>query len=691
MWGAANTELSQPPAPTDPVRVADHVAEELAAQSAGDIVLYLRLRSFPEWDVPLMPDPAVLSPTDVEEQQARRESALAARAALFDDLSADLQATTTGAGGSVLGGMEKTGWLIVQVPRENAQQLIDHADTLRVDGPSSEGGPTVSLDLGDASGGDYLNNNRFIDASYDGGTANSARHSYGRITIGVLEQDGFESGACAFMNNAGCTSSRVKATFRCDNSPANRCLPGTVDNNVNTDVHGTLVTSMAIANYKDGQGNGKALGDPDWASSTCTSSSNCNGQPCESGLCAHSSTWETQHTGAATEAAAVLFGNVDLSSKSASYADMFDDSVDLGLDITNGSWSVGSDCDIASGSALEDVIEAAYDDGILPVMAAGNNDGDDATSCNLASPADLPKAFAVNAYDAGTSDCQNFPSTRCLLDQDSCPGGVGCSSRGGMDADVAGVGVVSDAVSGVNLVAPNYITSGTSSTTGSYGVQSGIAFVGTSAASPFVAGVAALVKDEYLTNGQSWVNSPGRLYTLMLMMSDRHFSDDPSSSTTWTHQLEATPSKYYGLGRAKVRLFENSEGLGVWGNDFSTVSLSANQSLTYTAWNSVSLPSGISLVKCVLHQQEDMSAKSDVSRLTLTVRLRSPSGGACTGTTSVTRTSSSYDLKKIAAIEGTSFTGKCVQVEVSSGGVTSDGAHAFVQCTYSGIDDDVAQ
>lgn len=704
VWRQANTTPLKAQATSGPPTINKNVAKHVAGAGAEEILeLDLKLRDFPEWNVPLAPRGTDMSPADVQAQMERRARAIAEREALFDSMAAGTVRQVEAAGGSVVARHRKGGWLSVKVPFAAFGALAKSGALARIDGPYDKtGGPEWGL--GEGREAAYMDADRFLDAGYDGEEPNAGRHSYGDVVIGMNESGGYESGACGFRDGAGCSSAtRIAATYRCDDpdSDGNLCEPGSVDTNssyindegnlVYVDSHGTATTSVALADYMDGQGNGKELNDSSWASSTCTSSADCAGQPCEAGLCAHSSTWERNRTGMAPEARAVLFGLVKSGSTEQSFTDMFDDTIDLHLDISSNSWSWGTpDCDVESSSALEDEIENAYDDGVLVVFSAGNQNGDDAASCTMSDPADTPKALAVNAYDAALADCQNNPSTRCLLDRDSCKDGAGCSARGGGDVVVAGRGLVADAVRIVDLVAPNMVTNHTThSTPGNDGIPANSSrFAGTSAAAPHVAGLAAVVKDWYLANGQSWVNSPGRLHTIMLAMGDRHFSDDPSSGTEWTHQLAATPDYWYGVGRARLRLLENGAGMGPWANHFASYTFSGQGTVTYYPFGTEALPAGIELVKCVANHAEDMSSKSSISELKLTVNVLPNAGASCTGTPELTRISNNYDMKKVAALSGYTFTDRCVQVQIQAENVTAQGVNAQVMCYYAGVNDD---
>src|SRR5262249_49789181 len=83
-------------------------------------------------------------------------------------------------------------------------------------------------------------------------------------------------------------------------------------------------------------------------------------------------------------------------------------------------------------------------------------------------------------------------------------------------------------------------------------------FGGSSGAVAVVSGLAADVKSLYLARGDTWINNPGTLQTVMLAMTDRHFD-------TTSAQKQTGGDPIYGFGRVKLRRFGAAGATGADG------------------------------------------------------------------------------------------------------------------------------
>lgn len=638
----------------------DETTAAYLSEEREEYVLVFRLADFPTFALPLRPADSTLPPTARLEAENRRADALARREAQFEDATREVLAQATDLGATVVSSFPRPGWIALSIPADGVDTLLDSPYFDRVmPGDSRAESPGWALGRGRIK--ERLNAASFLQNDYTGEQPNPTRHSAGDILIGDIEVERYEDEACAFMDVANCSTSRIRSRYRCDDpTPGGNYCDWTsnfADNDDNA-VHGTAVMSVAAGDYTDGQGNGHQLGDPNWTSG------------------AHGDAWERHATGMAPEAGMVLAGQVGGPCTTCGYANAFERHVDYGTDIvlTEFVFSAGQ-CDSEATLLYEETLEDAYDDGVFVVSPAGNVGGPQESSCNLLSPADTVKAFAVNSFDAAPENCTSHPSTRCLVDQTfSARGGVGVNSQGAWR---------SGALRGIDSVAPNNITKVTYPG-GAYG-ESGGGFVGTSAAGPHVAGLAALVKDWYVDRGNTWVNNPGQLFTIMLSMTDRHFSYDPEDTSEWTVQRLTGGSILYGLGRSKLRLIDTGGQANTAGNSFKNLWWSSlNTPYIYNPFTS--LPAGTQQVKCVAMQHEDMSHKDDVSHIELRLRLKS----SCNGATTLTRSDTSFDVKKLvtATADSSTLSGRCVEVEVDPDAVTSQGVAVSIMCTHSSIADD---
>ena len=181
------TPLEVNPRTSAPPEINENVATAVAAAGAEDtLLLDLKLRNFPAWNVPLAPAATDMSPADVRAQAERRARAIAAREALFDQMAEGVTRQVESLGGSVRARFKKGGWLGVQVPARGFEALARNTALARIDGPYGKtGGP--QWNLGEGKQAAYLDAERFISAGHTGEEPNPGRHAYGDIVIGVNE------------------------------------------------------------------------------------------------------------------------------------------------------------------------------------------------------------------------------------------------------------------------------------------------------------------------------------------------------------------------------------------------------------------------------------------------------------------------------------------------------------------------
>ncbi|GEM_PF-2743956 len=703
---SSNPSPIRPQIVLGPPKVDPALERELATIDPTAMVpLVLDVRGMPEWNVPLRPEGFALAAEDFAQARERRQRALDERRELAERLFGPVVEAIERLGGDVVSRGKLGGWITARLAASDVPVLLARQDLRRVSllrGESVTSGGHPRLD--DLRSDSYVDARQFLDAGYTGERANPQRHGFGDITIGVVEPDQLEKDACFLFDGADCSgASRLQELFRCDDfdRDGNYCEPVSFyrDNDASA-AHGTLVSSVILGDYTQGQGDPWPLGDSAWTE--------------EAG---HGVNWENENTGIAREARLIFFGQMadndtdDGTATSSGFADAFDDAIDRAVDITNNSWSWVSDgatnCSLEAVAPHEQEAENAFDDGILMVVSAGNpnagvcagnrrrqcsldadcpaGDGPciaQSDVCNISSPADLPKTMAVNAMNAAEPNCQSA-YTNCMTDPDF-------SANGGIDAIVNG-STCTGCVAGVSLTTLNRFC-GVTSAAGLRGTGGGC-FNGTSASAPVVAGAAALVKDQYLASGQTWINDPGRLHTIMLAMGDRH---DHAWGDTSTSQRGIGTSRLTGAGRLKMRLFESGAGMEPWANNVRVVSFTAaSTDFSYFPF-SQPMGTGTEITKCVAYQVEDMSSKTDISDFDLELRIREPgSTGNCNDPStpvSYTWIDGGPQIDYMSAITSSqvSLAGRCLHVTLDKRFVTTQGVTMIVNCYASGVLDDLS-
>jgi hypothetical protein len=608
--------------------------------------------------------------------------------------------------------------------------------------------------LGEARSSARLDIDVFHQNGNTGETGNAGRHGYDDITVGINELGSFETSACMFYDGASCTgTSRIQQMFSCTGTlPGSRCvttggfgdqdepdpaaLPACSSDSDCTAInpawgcwtsaldlekgtptgcqvnsccctgpkcsrHATAVASIIAADYDAGQATGFKIGDNAWTSG------------------AHSDYWEKRMSGLARQAKVILFGEHGSWASSADQGDSLKSSFTtagiMGVDVLNNSWNwdecttppcnrsskrtiVGPDCNEIATLELEQTAENAYDQGVLVVGSAGNNPGDPGTACDVSSPADIPKVFAVNGVNVGAA------GTTCDSDYRTCNVAAAAAALGGATVRVGGV-ERAGALSVIALAAPTALEGLTyerapagTSEDGERGQADDETvsevfpgrFGGSSAAAGVVTGAAAVLKDFHVARGDSaWINAPGRLFTQMLLMGDRHRGGSVTSQGT------TGADKSYGMGRLKLRRLNG--GTYGWHREYSDQFTDTAQGVARTIvpwselnWDEAST-SPMKLVKCVLSQQEDMSGgKNEISDIDLGVEIWSSCSG---GSLLASRVDGSFDAKKMVAITSADVAlgGACVKVVTTPSTLYGGSGTYQVACYASNSMDDACQ
>lgn len=638
-----------------PVRIAPGLESQILAADPDDrIEILVRVRDFPDWDIPMLPPAAFRSARTNAQLAAERQTAITARKATLTDMSSGIESAVEAMGGSVLQRLWYVGYLRVEMPVSRVMELATRAgvaslEPQRVDYVSN-------FNLGDAKYASRTDQSRFYYANHPGWEPNYGRHSYGRVTAAVIEAGLFEDEACMYQTGSGnCgnhSTDRVLKAYECDSGSCvlqsngfSATDEGTFGRN-----HGTLMSSILAGDYLDGQGDGRQLGDPNWTSG------------------AHSYTWEWDASSPAPEAYMMLLG------ANAGCGDCFADSIatatEQKADVINGSWShPGNECDPNSGHVVEWAAEIAYDDGVFFAACSGN-DGVNG-GCNVSSPADMPKTFTVGGLDSDAA--------ACLSDYSNC---VGETARGGATIEVDGQ---NRSAALVDILGPGEIRRATS---GSYlyGTVLETYVGGCSVATPYVAGSAVAQKDLMLDEGHTWINNPGRLHAQMLAMGDSWHHDAGSHQTNGLDDVS-------GVGRLKMRLFDTSssyatDGPWHWKSYTNTFTSTGTTSFMF---DNTPMGTGTDFLKCVLWEGEDMTYKNDMSDVYLDVDIRQPVNGSCSSSGSyVSGTQdASYDIRHMANIDSstTTLAGNCAEIKLHRAHVTWVGTTVTAFCYSAGVED----
>lgn len=624
-----------------------------------DVAVTVKLAAERPWNVKLLPESSSVSVADFLAAVEERSDDLAEREAEFLSRSSSVVEQIEASGGRVVTRLWTAGYVVAELPVAAIGQIAAREDVALVEidetPPELFGIPVGNLR--DRSRSDVKT---FWDNSYYGQDPDT----YSPQLVGVTEAGHLADEACFLDENGGCQPSRLEAIHECDSTS---CVKKTTSayNYGTGRSHGTTVAALAVGDYKQNQADGHAVCD-----STTT----------------HSSTWEDRSTGMAKEAELAFYDSAG-APNTAYMVKALDCAQGIGTDCTevdvlNASWGEPDACLATAYKVAEAEMENLFDDGVLPVVAGGNY-GTTGSNCNMAEPANVPKTLAVSGIDVSTASY----GTAVVDGTFAVRGGGTVQSPNGTNR--------TGALAMVDLVAPSdgvtYFTQADDLDPAQGCVVTGSTSYaqGTSVAAPLVAGMAAVVKSRYLDIGDTWINSPGRLFTVMLAMADRGISSSAQSV--------AGIDNLYGFGRAKMRLMKAGEASADPGGYWLTTHTitSAPSSTVFNPFGGT-IPTGAAQVKCVMMAHEDMSGKDNVSKIDLKLELTTerPVYGGChesLGLVQNTRLNSDYDVKKMVAFEDSSVNieGWCARVTLDAQSLSSAGSVTVnTFCLYSSELDD---
>ena len=354
-------------------------------------------------------------------------------------------------------------------------------------------------------------------------------------------------------------------------------------------------------------------------------------------------------TGVAPEADLFSGEATNLTQITAALQKMIENGVDV-FNVARGDGATPTTCDYNIWELdWSATVKNAHDAGVLVVSSAGNAAG---TGCSLTPWAEATSAFVVggtvNPADNGYSTAQRNTNW----------------SSGPMNAYVYGSGnwvFRTNALSGVAAVVPGWWRFG--ATTPDNFAQTG----GTSIAAPQIAGAAMLIKDAFLSAGQTYINSPGVLFAAMLAMTDR--SQGASYRSTGF-------DPGFGGGRFQLRYFGGTSDHpagGAWGFDLWEVTIHNNEIIDFPVRGTGVEPSTIQQFKAyAVVFEQDWRTVADVDLYVMDQN--------CAGTT--LGYDVGFDTKSMVRV-GTEAAGKALCVRVKGYAVPPAGRRVVLASYFS--------
>ncbi|MDD9941919.1 MAG: S8 family serine peptidase [Myxococcales bacterium] len=233
-------------------------------------------------------------------------------------------------------------------------------------------------------------------------------------------------------------------------------------------------------------------------------------------------------------------------------------------------------------SVLSRAANDLYEDGILLIKSAGNEEHDVANDCRLTSPAAAIGAFTVGAH-TNFVDFQTAGESAVRNDD------IGYfSSRGGTDTEGAGRSIIDITAYGCRNVLFD-ADGGYYTYTGDFGDYIPC---GTSYSAPTVGALAVDLTDWWRTNLDNAIEDPGLLYVNLLLMGDR---EGPSG------EMDSGFDGLWGGGRLKARKWDAYGMDSPWYAEAYSVCVDHGETVEFPLNFGLPLPLDVDVAKAVIY------------------------------------------------------------------------------------------